>query len=68
MTVEEQINCVKREIGFRKRVYPSQVEKGRMTQADMNYQIECMEYVLNSLVVLQKFELSLISKNEGNLK
>lgn len=68
MTLEEQIRCVKREIAFRKRVYPSQVEKGKMAQNDMNYQIDCMECVLNSLVVLRKFQLDIVSKNQENLK
>ena len=68
MTLDEQIKCVKREISYRRRCYPVWVEKGKITQEEANYQIECMEYVLNSLVVLNKFRLDLITKNEENIK
>ena len=68
MTLDEQIRCVKREIDYRKRLYPVWVQNGKMTQNDANYQIECMECVLNSLVVLHKFQLDIIAKNERNLK
>ena len=68
MTLEEQINCVKRELDYRRRLYPVWVQNGKMKQVEADYQIECMECVLNSLVVLQKFQLDIISKNERNLK
>lgn len=68
MTLEEQIKCVKREIDYRKRLYPVWVQNGKMTQNDANYQIECMECVLNSLVVLHKFQLDIIAKNEKLIK
>ena len=68
MTLEEQIKIVKREIEYRKRLYPVWVEKGKMTQLEANYQIDGMECVLNSLVVLRKFEIDIISKNKENLK
>lgn len=68
MTLEEQIKGVKREIEMRKRVYPKYVEAGKMTQLEANYQIDVMEYTLNSLVVLRKFQLDIISKNKENLK
>jgi len=64
MTLEEQIKIVKREIGFRKRLYPVWVEKGKITQIEADYQIDGMECVLNSLLVLHKFHIDLISKNE----
>lgn len=68
MTLEEQIKGVKREIETRKRVYPKYVEAGKMTQLEANYQIDVMECTLNSLVVLHKFQLDIISKNKENLK
>ena len=68
MTLEEQIRCVKREIDYRKRLYPVWVQNGKMTQNDANYQIECMECVLSSLVVLHKFQLDIIAKSKENLK
>lgn len=68
MTLDEQIKIVKREIDYRKRLYPVWVQNGKMTQIDANYQIDGMECVLNSLVVLRKFEIDIISKDERNLK
>ena len=68
MTLEEQIKGVKREIETRKRAYPKYVEAGKMTQLEANYQIDVMECTLNSLVVLRKFQLDIISKNKENLK
>lgn len=68
MTLDEQIKCVKREIEYRKRLYPVWVQNGKMDQIQANYQIEGMECVLNSLQVLRKFELDLIAKDERNLK
>lgn len=68
MTLEEQIKGVKREIEMRKRVYPKYVEAGKMTQLEANYRIDVMECTLNSLVVLRKFQLDIISKNKENLK
>lgn len=68
MTLDEQIKIVKREIDYRKRLYPVWVQNGKMTQIDANYQIDGMECVLNSLVVLNKFKLDLIAKDERNLK
>ena len=68
MTLEEQINCVKRELDYRRRLYPVWVQNGKMTQIEANYQIECMESVLNSLVVLHKFQIDIIAKNEKNVK
>ena len=64
MTLEEQIKVVQREIDYRKRLYPVWVKNGKMTQNEANYQIEGMECVLNSLVVLHKFQIDIIAKNE----
>lgn len=68
MTLDEQIKIVRREIDYRKRLYPVWVQNGKIKQDEANYQIEGMECVLNSLVVLHKFKIDLISKDERNLK
>lgn len=68
MTLEEQIKVVQREIDYRKRLYPVWVKNGKMTQTEANYQIEGMECVLNSLVVLHKFQIDIIAKNEKLMK
>ena len=68
MTLEEQIKIVKREIDYRKRLYPVWVQNGKMTQLEANYQIDGMECVLNSLMVLHKFQIDIIAKNEKLIK
>lgn len=64
VTISEQIKAVRREIDYRRRLYPKWVEVGKMTQIEANYQIECMEYVLNSLQSLNDFYKSFIAKNQ----
>jgi len=68
VSLAEQIKIVQREIAFRKKLYPRWVESGKMTQIEANYQIDGMECVLNSLIVLRNFQLDLISKNEKLIK
>lgn len=68
VTLTEQIKGVRREIDFRKRVYPKQVAEGKMTQQEANYQIELMEYVLNTIQAVLAFERDFISKNQNLFK
>lgn len=67
-TLSEQIKEVKREIDLRKRVYPKWVLAGKMKQIEADYHIDVMECILNTLVVLNKFQLDIISKNKENIK
>ena len=64
VTITEQIKVVRREIGKRKTFYPKLVAEGKMTQQEANYQIEAMEYVLNTLQAVLDFERSYIAKNQ----
>lgn len=64
VTITEQIKGVRREIDYRKRLYPKWVADGRMTQQEANYQIELMEYVLNTLQAVLNFERDFIAKNQ----
>ena len=68
VTLTEQIKGVRREIDFRKRVYPKQVAEGKMTQQEANYQIELIEYVLNTIQAVLNFERDFISKNQNLFK
>lgn len=68
MTLVEQIRAVRREIDYRKRLYPKWVAEGRLEQKEADYQIEVMEYVLNSLTALLDFHRSFIVKNENLFK
>lgn len=64
VTITEQIKGVRREIDYRKRLYPKWVADGRMKQKEADYQIELMEYVLNTLQAVLNFERDFITKNE----
>lgn len=64
VTISEQIKGVRREIDYRKRLYPKWVSDGRMAQKEADYQIELMEYVLNTLQAVLEFERSFIAKNQ----
>ena len=64
VTITEQIKVVRCEIGKRKTFYPKLVAEGKMTQQGANYQIEAMEYVLNTLQAVLDFERSYIAKNQ----
>ena len=56
-TLSEQIKAVKREIDYRRRLYPKWVSDGKITQLEANYQIECMEQVVCTLLAVQEFIL-----------
>jgi len=48
-SLREQIECVARELAFRRRVYPRQIQNKRMTQEKADYEIETMQKVLETL-------------------
>lgn len=54
ITIEDQIVCVRREIGMRKRVYPRWVENGKMKMDQADREIAVMEAVLKTLEYLRK--------------
>lgn len=39
VSIDEQVQCAKRELGFRQRCYPRWVTEGRMTQAKADKEI-----------------------------
>jgi hypothetical protein len=49
-SLEALIECVEREISYRKRVYPRRIWKKTMTQDFADKQIRLMEAVLKNLV------------------
>jgi hypothetical protein len=53
ITIDEQLKCVEREIGMRKRVYPRWVEGGRMTQVKADSEMKSMEAVADTLRGIQ---------------
>jgi len=56
ISLPEQIKCIEREIGYRKRVYPRLVDQGRMKLDQSDYQIAAMEAVLATLREAAKAE------------
>ena len=58
ITLSEQIACVRREIGYRERVYPRLVEQQKMSPAEAQYQYNCMVSVLGSLIALSAEEFA----------
>ncbi len=47
--IDEEIACIERELGYRRRVYPRRVAARQMTQANADREIERMEAVLARL-------------------
>ena len=48
-TIAEQLDCIEREIRFRRHVYPRRVANGKMTQVLADRQIALMESVKATL-------------------
>ena len=46
ISLEDQVACVERELGYRRRVYARRVDQGSMTQAKADVEIARMEAVL----------------------
>ena len=46
MTTEDKINCLKRELTLRARVYPRRVSEGRMSQRKADYEISVLAAIL----------------------
>ncbi len=51
-TLKQEIECIKRELGYRERVYSYRVFKGKMTQEKADYETGCMKSVLQRLEFL----------------
>lgn len=54
VTLQDMIECAKREVGMRKRVYPAWVEKGKMKPEKAALEIERMEAIVRTLEALSK--------------
>lgn len=49
VTLMDQIKCVEREIAMRERVYPRQVQTGKMKQQAADHELAAMKAVLTTL-------------------
>lgn len=56
VTLTEQLECIRREIGQRKRVYPRLIAKGSMTQALADRELARMQAVEATLLPLAEKE------------
>ena len=63
MTTGEQIKVVKKYIKYLKDNKNKWVSSGKVEELSINYDIECLEYVVNSLTVLDNFKKDLLSKD-----
>lgn len=45
-TIDEKILCIERELNFRKTVYQRRVDKNAMSKSQADYEIGCMESIL----------------------
>lgn len=53
VTLQDQIDCVTREIGFRERLFPRWVRDNKLTQKTADLEIARMKAVRETLVNLQ---------------
>jgi hypothetical protein len=49
ISIEALIKCARRELAYRKRVYPRLVDQERMSQAKMDHELSCMEGIVGIL-------------------
>lgn len=49
ITLQQKRDAIKREISFRKSVYPKQIQAGKMSQSQADYQIAVFESILKDL-------------------
>lgn len=51
ISAERQIECVTRELGYRRRVFQRRVNEGRMSRKQMDAEIAAMEAVLGTVTL-----------------
>jgi hypothetical protein len=56
-SLQEQIQCVEREIKMRERVYRKRVLEGKMSQAEASYELNIMKQVSKTLRDIDQPEL-----------
>ena len=57
ITLADQIGCIEREIGYRVRVYPRWVDRGKISQGEADRQLALMRAVNKTLCRLKAKEL-----------
>jgi hypothetical protein len=56
MTIKEQLDCAKRELAMRERVYPRWVLQEKMDQKKADHEIACMKAIVATLTPLAEQE------------
>ena len=46
ITIDDKLQCVVRELGYRNRVYPRMVEQKKMSQTQADYELRVMESIV----------------------
>jgi hypothetical protein len=46
ITIDDKLQCVVRELGYRNRVYPHMVAKHKMSQSEADYELRVMESIV----------------------
>lgn len=46
ITLADKLSCVRRELRLRRELYPGFVQRERMTQAQADFQLACMEAIV----------------------
>lgn len=68
MTINEQIAAIRRELEYRRKLYPRWVEIKKISQKDADYQIEVMEQILCTLMTVKDFIIGTTVRDEEKLK
>lgn len=55
-TIQQQIQCIEREIRMRDQVYPRRVEDGKMKQEQADREINTMRAVLGTLLAVRQMK------------
>ena len=67
MTLDEMIKEADREVALRKKCYPQWVQTGKINQADANYRIEVMEWIVDTLKDLKEFQNKINTRFDKDL-
>lgn len=68
MTVGEQVKVVRKYIKYLQDNKSKWVASGRVSEVDVNYDIECLLYAVNSLIELEEFQRKIIARDKKNDK
>lgn len=68
MLVREQVAVVKKYIQYLEDNKSKWIASGKVTEVQVDYDISCLKYTVNTLIELEAFHKKIISLNERNLK